>query len=307
MESVFSFIAIAIIAVLLCVLLRKENAAYGLFVSIAAGLILLLAVLEPMRTLLTQITQLADRIPLHSSWIAAMIKIVGVCFLGEWAIQLCKDAQENAIAVKLEICIRILVLFLCIPILSQLIELIFSLLGGSKSNVKYKRIMMFFISVAMLLCIPLCCCAEESVESIIQEKMDGIDFAPLDEMFREINDAAISELGGNLSFSGMVEKILNGSLEINFDTMFSLLFSLFFSGIKDLLPLILELFVLSILSAVILNLKGNFQEQIGEAIRFVTYLIASALLFQSFIAIVLSVKDIIGGLIRMLSLLCRSC
>ena len=97
---------------------------------------------------------------------------------------------------------------------------------------KYKRIMMFFISVAMLLCIPLCCCAEESVESIIQEKMDGIDFAPLDEMFREINDAAISELGGNLSFSGMVEKILNGSLEINFDTMFSLLFSLFFSGIK---------------------------------------------------------------------------
>ena len=132
MESVFSFIAIAIIAVLLCVLLRKENAAYGLFVSIAAGLILLLAVLEPMRTLLTQITQLADRIPLHSSWIAAMIKIVGVCFLGEWAIQLCKDAQENAIAVKLEICIRILVLFLCIPILSQLIELIFSLLGGAK-------------------------------------------------------------------------------------------------------------------------------------------------------------------------------
>ncbi|MBS6474670.1 MAG: hypothetical protein KH354_01590, partial [Clostridiales bacterium] len=51
MESIFSFIAIAIIAVLLCVLLRKENAAYGLFVSIAAGLILLLAVLEPMRTL----------------------------------------------------------------------------------------------------------------------------------------------------------------------------------------------------------------------------------------------------------------
>ncbi|MBS6475827.1 MAG: hypothetical protein KH354_07620, partial [Clostridiales bacterium] len=44
----------------------------------------------------------------------------------------CKDAQENAIAVKLEICIRILVLFLCIPILSQLIELIFSLLGGAK-------------------------------------------------------------------------------------------------------------------------------------------------------------------------------
>ncbi|MBS6475828.1 MAG: stage III sporulation protein AE [Clostridiales bacterium] len=168
---------------------------------------------------------------------------------------------------------------------------------------KYKRIMVAFISVAMLLCIPLCCCAEESVESIIQEKMDGIDFAPLDEMFREINDAAISKLGGDLSFSGMVEKILNGSLEINFDTMFSLLFSLFFSGIKDLLPLILELFVLSILSAVILNLKGSFQEQIGEAIRFVTYLIASALLFQSFIAIVFSVKDIIGSLIRMLQLI----
>ena len=168
---------------------------------------------------------------------------------------------------------------------------------------KYKRIIIAFITVAALLCIPLCCGAEESVESIIEEKIIGIDFAPLNEMFNDIDNTVVSELGGSMSFSGMVERILNGSLEINFDTVFSLLFSLFFSGIKDLIPLVLELFVLSILSAVILNLKGNFQEQIGEAIRFVTYLIASALLFQSFIAIILSVKDIIGNLIRMLQLI----
>ena len=134
MNSVFSVIGVAVIAALLCVLLRRENAAYGVLISIGAGVVLLLLVAEPLYTLLARISELSDHIPLQTSWIAVMLKIVGVCFLGEWAIQLCRDAQENAVAVKLEICIRILVLFLCLPVLTQLIELIFSLLGGIETT-----------------------------------------------------------------------------------------------------------------------------------------------------------------------------
>ena len=53
-----------------------------------------------------------------------------MAFLGEWGVQLCKDAGENAIAVKLEMGVKIVLLVLCIPVISQLLNLITSLLNG---------------------------------------------------------------------------------------------------------------------------------------------------------------------------------
>lgn len=64
------------------------------------------------------------------AWLGPLLKIVGVAFLGEWGVQLCRDAGENAIAVKLEMGVKIVLLVLCIPVIAQLLNLITSLLNG---------------------------------------------------------------------------------------------------------------------------------------------------------------------------------
>ena len=107
MGGIFTLLGIAVTAVIASILLKREGAHWGIILS-----------------------GLADISQIGSSWLSPLLKIVGVAFLGEWGVQLCKDAGENAIAVKLEMGVKIVLLVLCIPLISQLLSLITSILNG---------------------------------------------------------------------------------------------------------------------------------------------------------------------------------
>lgn len=130
MDGIFTLLGIAVTAAIASVLLKREGAHWGIIISAAAGVILFITILPELRDIISALSGLADISQIGSSWLSPLLKIVGVAFLGEWGVQLCKDAGENAIAVKLEMGVKIVLLVLCIPIITQLLNLITSLLNG---------------------------------------------------------------------------------------------------------------------------------------------------------------------------------
>ena len=67
-----------------------------------------------------------------SEWIGLIIKITVAALLGEWGIGVCRDAGENAVSVKLEIAVKALLLVMSLPIVLELLELIFRVLEDIK-------------------------------------------------------------------------------------------------------------------------------------------------------------------------------
>ena len=62
------------------------------------------------------------------SFIALLIKITGIAFLSEFAVSVCKDSGEAAIASKIEIGSKIIIISMSIPIISSLLEIILKIL-----------------------------------------------------------------------------------------------------------------------------------------------------------------------------------
>ena len=118
MGGIFTLLGIAVTAVIASILLKREGAHWGIIV------------LPELQDIISALSGRADISQIGSSWLSPLLKIVGVAFLGEWGVQLCKDAGENAIAVKLEMGVKIVLLVLCIPLISQLLSLITSILSG---------------------------------------------------------------------------------------------------------------------------------------------------------------------------------
>lgn len=77
-----------------------EGAHWGLIISAAAGVILFITVLPELQDIISALSGLADVSQIGSGLLGPLLKIVGVAFLGEWGVQLCRDAGENAIACK---------------------------------------------------------------------------------------------------------------------------------------------------------------------------------------------------------------
>lgn len=59
---------------------------------------------------------------------STMLKVTGIAYIAEFGVQACKDAGENAIASKVELGAKILILSLCVPVVMNLLELLASIL-----------------------------------------------------------------------------------------------------------------------------------------------------------------------------------
>lgn len=61
-------------------------------------------------------------------YVETILKIIGIAYIAEFAAQITKDAGQGAIASKIEMAGKILILAMAVPILTVLIETIIQLI-----------------------------------------------------------------------------------------------------------------------------------------------------------------------------------
>lgn len=61
-------------------------------------------------------------------FIGLLVKITGIAFLTEFAVSICKDSGEGAIASKIELGSKIVIISMSVPIISSLLELVIKIL-----------------------------------------------------------------------------------------------------------------------------------------------------------------------------------
>lgn len=73
-------------------------------------------------------TNLANKTAINNQFLTLLIKITGIAFLTEFAVSICKDSGETAIANKMDMGGKVVIVFMSIPIISGLLETIIKVL-----------------------------------------------------------------------------------------------------------------------------------------------------------------------------------
>lgn len=116
-------------AVLLWIILSKQSKEYALIVSIGACclvLILIFRFLEPVVDLLNQLQSIGS---LQPEWLSIMLKAVGIGLVVEMGSLICTDAGNASLAKVLQILGTVVVLWLSIPVMNSLLDLLKDILG----------------------------------------------------------------------------------------------------------------------------------------------------------------------------------
>lgn len=64
----------------------------------------------------------ADKSNINSKFLGILLKITGIAILTEFAVSICKDSGENAIASKIDLGGKIIIISISIPIITALLE-----------------------------------------------------------------------------------------------------------------------------------------------------------------------------------------
>lgn len=125
--AIFKIVGIAIIAVTLVMVVRSYKPEMAIQVSIAAGITLLIVVVGEITGFVDTVKNAAASYGLNSDYIMLIFKVVGIAYIIQLAAQICTDAGESAIASKVELAGRVMILLAAAPTAFSILDMILEL------------------------------------------------------------------------------------------------------------------------------------------------------------------------------------
>ncbi len=126
--EIIKIVGISLIGLIIIILLKQYKPEFAIYISIAVGLLILVLVIDKLQGIVSLIQSFADKASINSKFLLVLIKITGIAFLSEFAVSICKDSGESAIASKIEMGSKIIIITMSIPIISSLLEIILNIL-----------------------------------------------------------------------------------------------------------------------------------------------------------------------------------
>jgi len=126
--EIIKIIGIGIMALIIIIILKQYKPEFAVYTSIIAGIAILLLSLSQMSGVINLLKDISSRANISSEFLGIILKITGIAILTEFAVSICQDSGESAIANKIDIGGKIMIITMSIPIISSLLETILKVL-----------------------------------------------------------------------------------------------------------------------------------------------------------------------------------
>ena len=126
--EIVKIIGVGLVALILIIILKQYKPEFTIYASIIAGAIILLMVMDKLYSIINLLSNISQKAGIGNEFLKIILKITGIAILAEFATSICKDAGESAIATKIDIGSKVLIVSASIPIISSLLEVILKVL-----------------------------------------------------------------------------------------------------------------------------------------------------------------------------------
>ena len=127
LEDVIKIIGIGLTALVIVILLKQYKPELSIYISIIAGILILFLTIDKITGIINLLKSISQKASINQAFLNILLKITGIAFLSEFATSVCIDSGEKAIASKIEIGTKVIIITMSMPIITELLELIVEL------------------------------------------------------------------------------------------------------------------------------------------------------------------------------------
>ena len=120
MNAIYASI-ICIAGALVCAVLRQMRPELATVTAIAVGIAAILVCLEDIRQAAGAMEALSQAAGIGAESTAVLIKACGIALIAEFAVQVCVDAGESALAGRIKLALRLALIVMALPLLSDVL------------------------------------------------------------------------------------------------------------------------------------------------------------------------------------------
>jgi len=126
--EIVQIIGLGFVVMLLILLIRQQRPELAIQLSLTLATIIFLLVLSKINIVLSLFRDLAEKANISQLYLNTILKIIGIAYITEFGAQVCRDANEGAIAGKIEFAGKVLVMVMAIPIIALVLDTIVKLI-----------------------------------------------------------------------------------------------------------------------------------------------------------------------------------
>ena len=119
--------AICVITAVLCKIFSNDNKEYAMFLKIAAITGILISAALYISPIAETVNVIFAKTGADSSYLNIIFKALGICYITQFAYDICKDSGESALATQVEVVGKITLILLALPLFETLINIVSSL------------------------------------------------------------------------------------------------------------------------------------------------------------------------------------
>lgn len=120
---------VGLIATILIIVIKAQKPELAVQLSIITGVVIFMMVVGKFTAILEVLSDLSRKANIDNMYMSTLLKIMGVAYIAEFGAEICKDAGESSIAAKIELAGKVMVMFLAVPIITSLLNLIVKLMN----------------------------------------------------------------------------------------------------------------------------------------------------------------------------------
>ena len=117
----------AVCAAAIALVMRRLRPEAATVLVIAAGALASLMVIPQLGQIVSGVASLAAAGGIQDGYMAQLLKVGGISLLMDFAAQTCRDAEEDGLAMKVELAGRVMLIALALPVMQSLLAQIMSL------------------------------------------------------------------------------------------------------------------------------------------------------------------------------------
>ncbi|WP_072177846.1 stage III sporulation protein AD [Bacillus amyloliquefaciens] len=126
--EIVQIVGLGLIATFLSLIVKEQKPTFAFMIVVFSGCMIFLYLIDQIYDIIRMIEKIAVNANVNMVYVETILKIIGIAYIAEFGAQLTKDAGQGAIASKIELAGKILILVMAVPILTVIIETILGLI-----------------------------------------------------------------------------------------------------------------------------------------------------------------------------------
>ncbi len=127
--DIIYLVSVGVIGALLSLIIKQYKPEYAIVISIITSIFILIGVIGWTIPIVSEIKAIIQRADISLGYITILLKAVGICYITQFASDICKESGQLSIASKIELAGRVAICVSSLPLFAQLLSIVEKVVG----------------------------------------------------------------------------------------------------------------------------------------------------------------------------------